>query len=289
MKSIDIICPLYNGEKYVESQLKQIENQTIYNKVQNIRYIITKGNDNTEKIVKNLKQKNNKILYKIIEKKDFSHSLTREKEVKESNADLIVFITQDVKIENDVWLEKLVNPINDNKVCATYSRQICKDKTSIEYYTRQKNYPKQSKIKTKEDIKYIGINAFFFSDASSCIKRDVFIKLNGFDGKNLPSNEDMYIAYKILTNNYKIGYIAESEVIHSHKFTLNETYNRYKAYGKFLKQEPEVNIKSTKSGGNLAKFIIKQAIKDKNYSVIFKFLPDMVARYIGLKVGKNNG
>ncbi|MGN1327680.1 MAG: glycosyltransferase [Clostridia bacterium] len=283
--TIDIICPLYNAEKYIEKQLKQIEEQSFYKYIKNIRYIITKGQDKTTDIAKKLQKENEKILYKEIEINEFSHSLTREKEAFESNADIIVFITQDVIIERKNWLENLTNPIKNNEVVATYSRQLCNDKKTIEFYTRQKNYPDFSIIKSQKDICNTGINTFFYSDASSAIKNDIFKKMNGYDKKNLPTNEDMYIAYKIINNGYKIKYCADSEVIHSHNFSLKETFNRYKAYGKFLKQEPQINVKSTKAGGGLAKYILKQSLKDKNFIILFKFLPNMAARYIGMKVG----
>lgn len=289
MASIDIICPLYNAEKYVVKQLEQIVKQTQYSDVKNIRYILTKGTDNTEEIVNNIKKENDKIVSKTINKEEFSHSLTRENEAMESKADIIVFITQDVIIESNVWLENLVKPIEDGIVQASFSRQICNDKSSIEYYTRQKNYPSTSLIKSKSDIEKMGMNTFFYSDASSAIDKKVFIKLNGYDEKKLPTNEDMYIAYKLINNGYKIKYCADSEVIHSHKFTLKETFRRYKLYGQFLKQEPEINVKSTSAGGGLAKFIIMQAFKDHNARIIFRFLPDMAARYIGMKAGEHDG
>lgn len=86
--NIDIICPLYNAQDYIINLQQNIEKQNIYGKIKNIRYIITKGNDNTESLVKELKEKNDKILYKVIEKKFFSHSFTREKEAKESKSHL---------------------------------------------------------------------------------------------------------------------------------------------------------------------------------------------------------
>lgn len=284
--NIDIICPLYNAEKYLEKQLEQIKQQTKYKDVNRIRYIITKSKDNTLKAIEKLAKENDKIVFKEIEPQDFSHSLTRENEAKESNADIIVFITQDIKIEREDWLEKLVEPIENKEVAATYSRQICLDKNSIEFYTRQKNYPPHSLIKNIDDIKKLGMNTFFYSDASSAIDSKIFSKLNWYDQKKLPTNEDMYIAYKLIMNNYKIKYCANSEVIHSHNFKFRETYSRYKTYGEFLKEEPQINIKSTKAGGGLAKFILMEAIKDKNYGVILKFFPDMIARYIGMKIGK---
>ena len=47
---------------------------------------------------------------------------------------------------------------------------------------------------------------FFFSDAASAIKTDVYKKLNGYDGKDLLTNEDMYLAYKLINNGYRISY-----------------------------------------------------------------------------------
>lgn len=284
---IDIICPLYNAEKDIERQFKQIQEQSIYEKINNIRYIVTASKDNTLDIVKKISKQNKKVRYKQIEVKDFNHALTRENEAKESDAEIIVYITQDIIIENRDWLEKLIQPIEKGEAEASYSRQICNDKDSIEFYTRQKNYPGESIIKSKSDIDKLGINTFFYSDASSAIKSVVFRKLNWYDNKKLPTNEDMYIAHKLIMNNFKIKYCADSEVIHSHNFTLKETYSRYKTYGEFLKQEPQLNIKSAKAGGGLAKFILMQAIKDKNFKILIGFMPNMIARYIGMMVGKN--
>lgn len=277
--NVDIICPLYNAEKYLvnlHNSFKMQENV----KVNSIRYVVTKGNDNTEEIVKNLDCE-----YKVIEAKDFSHSITREKEAFDSKADIIAFVTQDVIIKRKDWLEKLIEPIKNNEADASYSRQICKD-NSMEKYTRESNYPEVSKIVSKDDINELGLKTFFFSDAASAIKRETFVALKGYDGKDLPTNEDMYIAYKLIMNGYKIKYCAESEVIHSHKFTLKQQYKRYYDIGKFFKDNSYLNeYKVNKAGGGLAFYIIKRAIQEKNVKVILNWLPNMVVRFVGMKRG----
>ena len=63
-------------------------------------------------------------------------------------------------------------------------------------------------------------------------------------------------------------------------------HDRYKLTGKFFKENSYLNNYGTnKSGGGLAKYILKRAIKDKNIKVLLRFLPDMGARFIGMKVG----
>lgn len=277
---VDIICPLYEAENYIlnlnDSLLKQ-KNVNI-NKIQ---YVLTKSKDNSEKILKE-----NKLNYILIDKKDFSHSLTREKEAMKSKSDIIVFISQDIVIENTDYLYNLVNPIINGEADACYSRQLTKF-NNIEKYTRESNYPDKSIIKTKDDIEKLGLKTFFFSDASSAVNAKVFKKLKGYDGKNLPINEDMYFAYKLIMNGYKIKYCADSVCYHSHNFKLKELYDRYKLTGRFFKENSYIdNFGTNKSGGGLAKYILKRAIKDKNIKVLIRFVPDMTARYIGMKVGK---
>lgn len=277
---IDIICPLYNAEKYIKELHKSFEMQENVT-IGNIRYVITKGNDNTEEEVKKLR-----CVYKVIDSKQFSHSLTREKEAFESNADIIVFVTQDVIIKRKDWLEKLTKPIENNEAEACYSRQICTN-NSMEKYTREKNYPEKSSIVSKDDIEKLGLRAFFFSDASSAIKREIFVELNGYDAKDMPISEDMYFAHKLITGGYKIKYCSDSEVIHSHDFTLKQQYRRYYDTGKFFKQNGYLNnYKVNSTGGKLAIYILKRAIKEKNWKVIMKWIPNMGARFIGMKMGK---
>lgn len=278
--TIDVICPLYNAEKYIVNLNKSILKQEKVN-IKNITYLLTESKDNSEKILKE-----NKLTYTIVKKEDFSHSLTREEAALKSKADIIVFITQDIIIEKDNWLYELTNPIVNNEAEACFSRQLCLN-NSIEKYTREKNYPDKSRIVSKKDIEKLGLNTFFFSDASSAVSKKVFKELNGYDGKKLPISEDMYLAYKIIMNGYKIKYCAKSEVIHSHDFSLKEIYDRYKLTGSFFKQNNYLDQYGTNNSGfKLAKYIFKRILEDKNYKALFKFIPNMSARFIGMKVGK---
>lgn len=279
-KTVDIICPLYNASTFIENLHKSLLNQKKI-KINKFRYVLTESNDDTEDYLKK-----NDINYKKIKKEDFSHSLVREKEVLESDADIVVFITQDVIIEDELWLYNLVKDIDDKDIVATYSRQISKY-NNIEKYTREKNYPEDSFIVSKKDIDKLGLKTFFFSDAASCIKTSVFKELKGYDNKDLPISEDMYIAYKIIMSGKKIKYCADSVVNHSHNFTLKELYNRYKLTGKFFKENNYLDKYGTNSSGaNLAKYVLKRILKEKRIGLLFRFPFDMGARFIGMKVGK---
>lgn len=276
---VEVLCPLYNAEQYIENLHNNIIKQK--NVDFSVRYLLTESKDDTESI---LKQK--KLRYDKIKKEDFSHSLTREIAARKSKADIIVFITQDVEIIDENWLYYLVKDIISGKVSATYSRQITKF-NNLEKYTREKNYPEQSKIISKKDIPDLGLKTFFFSDASSAIKKEVFEELNYYDGKKLPISEDMYIAYKLIINGHKIKYCADSVVYHSHDFKLKELYERYRLTGQFFKQNSYLDQYGTNSaGGSLAKHVLKRIIQEHRIRLLFRYPFDMAARLFGMKAGK---
>lgn len=281
--NVEIICPLYNAEEYIKDLDKSFKKQKNV-EIKRISYILTKSIDNTEQILKEIKAQ-----YSIIEPKEFSHSLSREQVAMKSLADILVFVTQDVHIESDEWLEKLIKPIVDGESDASFSRQLTKY-DNIEKYTREKNYPAESYVVSKNDLDRLGLRTFFFSDASSAIRTETFKKIDGYDNKKLPTNEDMYIAYKLIMKDYKIKYCSDSILYHSHDFKLKELYKRYFDTGIFFSQNNYLDKFGTnKTGGGLAVYILKRAVEEKNWSVLIKFVPNMMVRFLGMKLGRIYG
>ena len=116
MKTIDIICPLYNAAVFIAPLHASLLNQKNV-KIANIHYVLTESSDGTEDYLKE-----NNISYKKIKKNEFSHSLTREKEAMKSTADILVFISQDAIITDDLWLHKLTKDIDGKEIVATICR-----------------------------------------------------------------------------------------------------------------------------------------------------------------------
>ncbi len=246
-----------------------------------ILYVLTRSIDKSEDILKKLNCN-----YCVVEPKKFSHSLTREIMANKVSGDIIVFISQDVKMKNKLWLKNLVTPIISGECEASFSRQICEN-NSIEKYTREKNYPEESRVVSKKDIEKYGLLTFFYSDASSAVNAKIYRELNAYDGKDMPTNEDMYFAHKLIHAGYRIKYCADSEVYHSHDFTFKQLYNRYYDTGVFFKENSYLmKYKGNESGFTLAKYVFKRALKERNIKVIFSLLPNFGVRYIAMKIGQ---
>ncbi|NFE94661.1 glycosyltransferase [Clostridium botulinum] len=279
---ISIICPLYNAENYIYNLNNNILTQELDSEQElEILYVLTRSKDKSEDILKKLNCN-----YRVVEPKKFSHSLTREIMANKVSGDIIVFISQDVKMKNKLWLKNLVTPIISGECEASFSRQICEN-NSIEKYTREKNYPEESRVVSKKDIEKYGLLTFFYSDASSAVNAKIYIELNAYDGKDMPTNEDMYFAHKLIHAGYRIKYCADSEVYHSHDFTFKQLYNRYYDTGVFFKENSYLmKYKGNESGLTLAKYVLKRALEDRNIKVIFSLLPNFGVRYIAMKIGQ---
>lgn len=142
---ISIICPVYNGEKYIKELNKNILSQALKDgQSVEVIYVLTKSSDKSEDILKKLN-----CTYCIIDPIEFSHSRTREIMAMKTDGDIIVFISQDIKMKNNLWLRNLITPIINKECEASFSRQICENDT-IEKYIREKNYPEESRIVSKK-------------------------------------------------------------------------------------------------------------------------------------------
>lgn len=281
---VDIVSPIYKELDEIKRLYDSLMNQKGV-EINKIIFPLTLSEENIDKeIIAFLEEK--KISYFPISQEEFSHSLTREKAIREyAESDIVILLSQDVKIMDDLAIEKLAECINEEVVYA-FGRQICTNK-SIEKYIRKKNYPETSYIVSPEDVESMQLMAFFASDAFSALNRPVFLSLGGYQDYDVMMGEDMLYSKFILDAGYKKMYCAEAVVEHSHKYTLKQLYNRYYVTGVFHKQVGLFEgYKSTDSGLKLAFYVLKEALKHFDIPVLFRWFPDMAARYLGMKKGK---
>ena len=283
MLVVDVVCPLYKHLEQIKSLVEHLRLQKNV-EIQNMVFPLTlSGEDEDQQIMDFLKE--NSIQYFTETTETFSHSLTREKAIRECKNKLVVLVSQDVVLFDENALFNLASKIDDEYIYG-FGRQICTNK-SIEKYIRKKNYPEQSYTVSKDDIEKMQLMAFFTSDAFSCINRDKFIELDGYQGYNVMFAEDMLYSKFLLDAGYKKMYAADAVVEHSHKYTLKQLYKRYYETGKF---HAEIKVfdqyKSIDSGMKLALYVLKEALKHFDIPVLFRWLPDMSARYLGMKKGR---
>lgn len=177
------------------------------------------------------------ILHKI-RRSDFSHGGTRQWVVEQlSDADIVVFMTQDAIFADSKSLSNLIDAFNDPSIAAAYGRQLPRKGASpIEAYARIFSYPNGSRIKSISDAPELGIKTAFFSNSFGAFRRSALLEIGGFPAR-LNFCEDVYAASKLLLKGWKIAYVSGATVFHSHDYSLWEEFQRYIRVGAFYGSE----------------------------------------------------
>ena len=285
MLRIDVVCPLHLADGDIGHVIEGLKSQKDI-ELHKVVFPITEEGD-LSAVIGQIEAAG--FTYFLVPKPEFSHSLTRQKAVMEyCESDAVLMMSQDVRFVNDRAVFELCSAVSA-AVPYAFGKQICTRK-SIERYTREKNYGKESLTVGADDVEALQLAAFFASDSFSAYHRPTFVELGGYDDIHMMMNEDMYYAKKVIDKGLKKAYVATAEVEHSHKYKLKQLYNRYRATGEWFAAHPEFDgYKTTDSGMKLAKYVLKRALRDFNVPVLLRFFPDMTSRYLGMKKGKKRG
>jgi len=159
-----------------------------------------------------------------IRPKDFGHGKTRNLALEYANSDYIVFLSQDAIPKEDKWLSNLLSNFNDKNVAGVFSRQIPRKGANEIHRFFYKYYFPQIKLKRpKKDFN--SIQNRFFSNVSSCIKKDVLQRIPFND--SILTTEDQEWAKRVIAKGYNTIYEPKSLVIHSHDHNLVEIFKGY--------------------------------------------------------------
>lgn len=235
-----------------------------------------------------LEREHHNITVKHLSKREFDHGRTRNQGVKLSDADVFVMMTQDAIPADDFLIERLLTGLRGEKTAVAYARQLPgKGSSEAERYTRQFNYPEQSRVKTKEDLPELGIKTFFCSNVCAAYRRDVFDSLCGFVNRAI-FNEDMLYAAKAVEAGYGIAYVSQAMVYHSHNYTYRQQFRRNFDLGVSQADHPEVfaAYPSESEGIRLVKSTVAHLKKKGMWNKIPSVIIQSGFKYMGYLMGK---
>ena len=200
--TVDVMIPTYKpGQEFAEL-LPRLLKQTY--PIRSIRVV------NTGKKFWNpaWEQLSDKIMVEHIQPSEFDHGGTRRAMAESSDADLLLFMTQDAMPYDNACVEHLVEKFSLPHVKAAYARQLPRDDCrTLERFTRGFNYPDESDIKDAGDLPKLGVKTFFCSNVCAMYDRRTYEELGGFVESTL-FNEDMIYAGHLVQAGYAIAYAA---------------------------------------------------------------------------------
>lgn len=281
---VSIIVPTLNAEPYLGRLFELLKGQTARGE---IIVIDSSSCDNTVKIAESFGAKTI-----LIKRNEFDHGGTRTLAGKDAEGDIVIYLTQDAYPADKYAVENLIKPFfGDERIGGTYGRQLPNPDSSIlGSHLRLFNYPPVSCIKTLNDSKEYGIMTAFLSNAFAAYRKSAMDEVGWFKEKLILS-EDTYAGAKLLMAGYKIAYVAEAMVFHSHDYTMLQEFKRYFDIGVFHKREEWIIHRSGRAEGKGNKYIgsgLRFLIENKKYHLIPEFFLRNILKYISYKLGKNH-
>lgn len=285
---VDVVIPAYKPGKKFSRLLKMLERQTWpVGKIIVMNTEKSFWNDHGFEGIGNLEVHH-------LTKEEFDHGDTRNRGMKLSRADIVVFMTDDAVPADEHLIEELVKAFaqrgpEGEAVIMAYARQLPdKDCALAERYTRSFNYPEESCVKTKADLKRLGIKTFFASNVCCAYDREKFWFQGGFIRRTI-FNEDMIFAGRaVLQDDYAVAYAAEARVIHSHNYNCRQQFKRNFDLAVSQADHPEIfnGIRSESEGIRLVKSTARFLIRQKKPWLVPGLVVKSGFKYLGYRAGK---
>lgn len=283
---IDVIIPVYRPDEKLGRLIERLNHQT--KKPEHIWFLQTLTATEEDERVRTLLERAEHAEIICVDKSEFDHGGTRNRGASLSQADFMLFMTQDAVPVDDTLIETLYRAmIPDDKIATAYARQLAGEETGVvERYTRTFNYPAESCVKDAGDLERLGIKTYFCSNVCAMYRRSVYEELGGFVTHTI-FNEDMIFASAVIGAGYKIAYAADAGVVHAHKYTYRQQFSRNFDMAVSQRQYRHIfeHIKSESEGVRLVKDTAKHLLKSGKWYLI----PDLVMqsgwKLLGYKFG----
>ncbi|MDO4621263.1 MAG: glycosyltransferase family 2 protein [Lachnospiraceae bacterium] len=282
LATVDVVIPAYRPDQTTAELLQMLQKQTY--PISNI-LIINTGEENwDESLIRGMH--NAEVFH--ITKAEFDHAAARNMGAGFSNADYLVFMTQDAVPADENLILHLLMHFEDPAVKAVYGRQLPRKDCRIpEGFVRSYNYPPESHVRTLEDLPKYGIKSFFCSNVCAAYDADLFRELHGFSTPAI-FNEDMVYAGQLLHRGYSVAYAADAEVYHSHNYSAMQQFHRNFDNGVSQAMHPELfdGLSATGEGKKLVRYVTHHLHRIHRPYLIPGFYWQCLMRFLGFRLGK---
>ncbi len=227
-----------------------------------------------------------------IDKASFDHGGTRQLGVEQfPDADIFVFLTQDAILADSHAIGIMVDAFQKNpSIGMAYGRQLPHLNAKVlESHARLFNYPSKSQIRGLEDAPRYGIKTISCSNSFAAYRKEAFFEANGFPSGTI-LGEDVLIAGSMLLKGWKMAYLSESKVYHSHDYSALEEFKRYFDIGVFHADNPWIFQHFGRAESEGMKYLKSELsyVWNNKPLLIPKTFASLFAKWLGYKFGLNH-
>ena len=277
---ISVIIPTFNAGACIGKLLSKLKSQDIAPSETIV--IDSSSPDDTVKIAEDSGAR-----AIVIPKRAFSHGGTRNTAASAAGGDILVFMTQDALPADNTLLRMLTDPLDDPDIAVSFGRHIPRpDASPLEIFARRFNYPEEGSVKGMKDLKDYGIKTFFSSNVCSAVKKDLFFRAGMFP-EGVRANEDMLIAARLILQGYKVAYVPDAKVIHSHNYSIVKQFRRYYNIGSSLRNNKWIfdYARPESEGISFVKGQVRFVLGQRRFFLVPYIFLESVTKYAGFKIG----
>jgi len=235
MIKLSIIVLTKNGGTYLEEVLRKVFAQEIEEAFEVVA-IDSGSTDRTKQILAKFP-----IRLKEIPPSIFNHGETRNLGAELSKGEYLVYLTQDATPMDGKWLERLIHPLQEDRLVAGafsshHPREGCHLMEKRQILQTELTSGKTMRINTAIGNPEYERNRYpfvWFSNTSSCIRKEVWEK---FPFRKLEFAEDQDWAWRVLEAGYKTVYVPDSIVMHSHHYRPIKNFRRHFEHARAMRE-----------------------------------------------------
>jgi rhamnosyltransferase len=203
----------------------------------------------------------------------------------------LVYLTQDAILDSSETIAELLKAFENQEIGAAYGRQLPHvGSTPIEKHARLFNYSGRSSIRTLESREQLGFKSIFISNSFAAYRREALMAVGGFP-RDVIFGEDTITAAKLLLAGWKIAYVAEAQVYHSHSYTWRQEFRRYFDIGVLHSREHWLLDEFGHASGEGKRFVLSELryLWPKHILLIPSSLIRTALKLIGYRLGRMEG
>jgi glycosyltransferase involved in cell wall biosynthesis len=235
---VSVVIPMRNASTTVLDTLKSITKQRY--PIREILVVDNVSKDNSRDLVATFAKKSNVSIRILPQKKDLGVSSSFNWGVREAKSNFVVFLTSDCSLPSDNELGKLVKPLLlDSSIVATYSTSVLPQFVWNTYNFWEKYYAARM-VENRTSMMVLKFD---------CIRKDIFLKVGGFDEKNFGGDsaiggEDADLNMRLRKEGKIVRSKANSLHLHymANDYTFGNLTHSRKMYarsiGRFLHKSP---------------------------------------------------
>jgi rhamnosyltransferase len=235
---VSIVLPTRNGARTLPALLDALSRQRVSFDVETVAV----DSGSTDGTVDLLRGRVDRLV--TIAAESFDHGLTRNLGIENSRGELIVLLVQDALPASDTWLAELTAPLlkesraNGVELAGAFARQVPRPDASAvtrHYHARwvaAADAPRAVTLASGELAALDPMQRYLrcaFDNVCSCIRRSVWQR---HPFRATPIGEDIEWAREVLLAGYRLAYVPQAAVVHSHdrpaRYELARTYTLHR-------------------------------------------------------------